>query len=83
MTFLRDHLEELGLLRYHDVFVSEGFDTWETLQEITESDLYVRRDCLAPANCLGLTRWNRNALDVKLGHRRVSLCHHLTFLNLL
>ncbi|KAI9693719.1 MAG: hypothetical protein M1822_002990 [Bathelium mastoideum] len=39
MTPLQNRLDQLGLLRYHDAFVSEGFDTWETLQEITESDL--------------------------------------------
>jgi hypothetical protein len=31
----------LGLAHYFDVFVTEGFDTWETVLDITESDLYV------------------------------------------
>jgi len=41
MTTLKSLLERLDLLRYHDAFVDEGFDTWETLMDITESDLYV------------------------------------------
>jgi hypothetical protein len=39
MTTLRSLLERLDLARYHDTFVDEGFDTWETLMDITESDL--------------------------------------------
>jgi hypothetical protein len=47
MTDLSDRLERLGLSQYLDAFISEGFDTWETLSDITESDLYVSnpRDC--------------------------------------
>lgn len=30
---------ELGLAQYLDVFVEQGFDTWETILDITESDL--------------------------------------------
>ncbi|KAG9875662.1 HMG-box, partial [Aureobasidium melanogenum] len=29
----------LDLARYHDAFVDEGFDTWDTLMDVTESDL--------------------------------------------
>ncbi|KAI4845647.1 hypothetical protein E4T44_04405 [Aureobasidium sp. EXF-8845] len=36
---LRLLLERLDLARYHDALVDEGFDTWETLMDITESDL--------------------------------------------
>lgn len=32
-------LENLGLSDYEERLVSEGFDTWETLVDITESDL--------------------------------------------
>ncbi|KAI4757875.1 hypothetical protein E4T52_10027 [Aureobasidium sp. EXF-3400] len=39
MTTLKSLLERLDLARYHDAFVEEGFDTWETLMDITESDL--------------------------------------------
>ncbi|KAG9656471.1 hypothetical protein KCV03_g9981, partial [Aureobasidium melanogenum] len=39
MTTLKLLLERLDLTRYHDAFVDEGFDTWETLMDITESDL--------------------------------------------
>jgi len=39
MTDLSDRLEQLGLSQYLDSFVSEGFDTWDILADITESDL--------------------------------------------
>ena len=39
MTELSDRLESLGLTQYLEAFVSEGFDSWETIQDITESDL--------------------------------------------
>ncbi|GME32590.1 High mobility group HMG1/HMG2 [Neofusicoccum parvum] len=39
MTDLRQKLEHLGLLQYFEVFVTEGFDTWETVLDIRESDL--------------------------------------------
>jgi hypothetical protein len=39
MSELGSRLERLGLSQYHEVFVSEGFDTWETVLDITESDL--------------------------------------------
>jgi CO dehydrogenase/acetyl-CoA synthase gamma subunit (corrinoid Fe-S protein) len=31
---------ELGMTQYLDVFLEQGFDTWETILDITESDLY-------------------------------------------
>lgn len=34
-------LEDLGLSQYYDKLVAEGFDSWETVLDITESDLYV------------------------------------------
>jgi hypothetical protein len=33
---------ELGIAQYLDAFLEQGFDTWETILDITESDLYVR-----------------------------------------
>lgn len=41
MTELEDIFVELGLGQYLDVFVEHGFDTWETILDITESDLWV------------------------------------------
>jgi len=32
-------LERLGLYQYLEVLVAEGFDTWDTVLDITESDL--------------------------------------------
>ena len=39
MTEFSERLESLGLTQYLEAFVSEGFDSWETIQDITESDL--------------------------------------------
>lgn len=39
MSNLKDRLARLGLSQYHQVFVAEGFDSWETVLDITESDL--------------------------------------------
>lgn len=39
MSTLKQVLDRLDLARYHDAFVDEGFDTWETLMDVTESDL--------------------------------------------
>jgi hypothetical protein len=38
---------ELGIAQYLDSFLEQGFDTWETILDITESDLYVKT---APGN---------------------------------
>jgi hypothetical protein len=32
---------ELGISQYLETFVDQGFDTWETILDITESDLCV------------------------------------------
>lgn len=32
-------LHQLGLSCYWQLLMTEGFDTWETLQDITESDM--------------------------------------------
>lgn len=39
MTNLKDMLERLDLSQYYHGFVDEGFESWETLMDITESDL--------------------------------------------
>jgi hypothetical protein len=39
MTELGAILERLGLDQYLDALVGEGFDTWETVLDIQESDL--------------------------------------------
>jgi hypothetical protein len=39
MTDLREELERLEMLQYLEALVAEGFDTWETILDITESDL--------------------------------------------
>jgi len=36
---LKERLARLGLAQYSEVFVTEGFDSWETVLDITESDL--------------------------------------------
>jgi hypothetical protein len=41
MTELGDIFLELGVSQYLDTFVEHGFDTWETILDITESDLWV------------------------------------------
>ncbi|KIW71973.1 hypothetical protein PV04_00198 [Phialophora macrospora] len=38
MSDLAAHLERLGLEQYLDLFIGEGFDTWDTLTDIQESD---------------------------------------------
>ncbi len=39
MTELGDIFARLGLEQYLETFVTEGFETWETVLDITESDL--------------------------------------------
>jgi hypothetical protein len=39
MTDLGPILARLGIDQYLDAFIGEGFDTWETVLDITESDL--------------------------------------------
>lgn len=39
MTDLSEKLEGLGLSQYFESFVAEGFDTWEIVLDVTESDL--------------------------------------------
>ena len=39
MTELGPILSRLGLAQYFQSFIEEGFDTWETVLDITEPDL--------------------------------------------
>ncbi|KAF2134041.1 hypothetical protein P153DRAFT_103703 [Dothidotthia symphoricarpi CBS 119687] len=39
MNDLKDRLQQLGLSQYFEDLVAEGFDTWATVLDITESDL--------------------------------------------
>jgi hypothetical protein len=41
MTELAAIFDELGLTQYLDSFLDQGFDTWDTILDITEPDLYV------------------------------------------
>ena len=40
MTELEPIFARLGIVHYLEAFIQEGFDTWETVLDITESDLY-------------------------------------------
>ena len=40
---LESTFRELGIAQYLNTFVDQGFDTWETILDIQESDLYVSR----------------------------------------
>ncbi|KAI9752497.1 MAG: hypothetical protein M1815_000457 [Lichina confinis] len=60
MTRLEPVLERLALVEYLDAFVAEGFDTWETLQDITEADL----------DALGVKRGHRRKLQREIASAR-------------
>lgn len=73
MTELGPIFSRLGLEQYLGIFVKEGFESWKTVLDITESDLYEGpRPCFAES--AGLIN-SSDALGVKLGHRRVSEIH--------
>lgn len=38
---LESIFQELGISQYLDIFLEQGFDTWDTILDITESDLLV------------------------------------------
>ena len=54
MSELKDRLARLGLSQYHEVLAAEGFDTWETVLDITESDLWATS--LHPTRTLAYNR---------------------------
>ena len=41
MTELAQVFSDFGLTQYLDSFLEQGFDTWDTILDITEPDLYV------------------------------------------
>lgn len=49
---LEDVLEELAISQYLDAFIDQGFDTWETILDITESDLYAACLRVTPTFCM-------------------------------
>ncbi|ERS98426.1 hypothetical protein HMPREF1624_05210 [Sporothrix schenckii ATCC 58251] len=57
---LEDELEELQLTQYYDAFVDQGFDSWETLLDITESDL----------DALGVKLGHRRKLQRRIANYR-------------
>ena len=53
---LEDIFAELGLSQYLNLFLDQGFDSWETILDITESDLFVLpRGIFSLASLLGPT----------------------------
>ena len=74
MTNLYPILSRLGLAQYVGKFSEEGFENWETVLDITESDLYDRIYITSAIHTCILIGGIRDALGVKLGHRRVSSC---------
>lgn len=48
MADLELTLTWLGMNRYLERFIEAGFDSWETVLEITENDLDVSTLCLLP-----------------------------------
>ncbi|KAF2496491.1 hypothetical protein BU16DRAFT_428704, partial [Lophium mytilinum] len=57
---LKPILECFGLEAYHDVLISNGFEQWETVLEITEEDL----------NALEFKRGHRRLLQLEIAHYR-------------
>ncbi|EFX01608.1 chromatin-associated protein [Grosmannia clavigera kw1407] len=57
---LEDVLEELGIAQYLDAFLDQGFDTWETILDVTESDL----------DALGVKLGHRRKLQRKIANFR-------------
>ncbi len=60
MTELADILAELGISHYLHDFLEQGFDTWETILDITESDFDV----------LGVKLGHRRKLQRKIANSR-------------
>ncbi|KAF3764953.1 hypothetical protein M406DRAFT_340462 [Cryphonectria parasitica EP155] len=57
---LADIFGELGISQYLDAFVDQGFDTWETILDITESDL----------DALGVKLGHRRKLQRRIANAR-------------
>ncbi|KFZ19856.1 hypothetical protein V502_03455 [Pseudogymnoascus sp. VKM F-4520 (FW-2644)] len=60
MTELADIFDELGLTQYLDSFLDQGFDTWDTILDITEPDFDV----------LGVKLGHRRKLQRKIAATR-------------
>ena len=58
MSDLKSLLSSFGLLQYYGSFVEAGFDSWETILDITESDL----------DCLDVQRGHRRRLQQEIAH---------------
>ncbi|RDL36622.1 uncharacterized protein BP5553_05974 [Venustampulla echinocandica] len=60
MTKLGEIFAELGISQYLDEFIEQGFDTWETILDITESDF----------DALGVKLGHRRKLQRKIANSR-------------
>jgi hypothetical protein len=60
MTELKDTFAELGISQYLQDFLDQGFDTWETILDITESDF----------DALGVKLGHRRKLQRKIANSR-------------
>ncbi|KAI9809820.1 MAG: hypothetical protein M1825_000253 [Sarcosagium campestre] len=60
MTALEPVLNRLGLAQYAESFLVEGFETWETVLDITEADL----------DALGVKRGHRRKLQREIANTR-------------
>ncbi|KAI0428800.1 hypothetical protein F5Y09DRAFT_332303 [Xylaria sp. FL1042] len=60
MNFLETVLGELGISQYLGVFIDQGFDSWETILDITESDL----------DALGVKLGHRRKLQRRIANYR-------------
>ncbi|KAL9636010.1 MAG: hypothetical protein Q9204_002410 [Flavoplaca sp. TL-2023a] len=58
MVDLKSRLSSFGLLQYHERLVEAGFDTWETILDITENDL----------ECLSVPLGYRRRLQQEIAH---------------
>ncbi|KAI1369234.1 hypothetical protein F5Y08DRAFT_334647 [Xylaria arbuscula] len=60
MNFLETVFGELGITQYLSVFIDQGFDSWETILDITESDL----------DALGVKLGHRRKLQRRIANYR-------------
>ncbi|KAF2968744.1 hypothetical protein GQX73_g4841 [Xylaria multiplex] len=60
MNFLESIFGELGISQYLGVFIDQGFDSWETILDITESDL----------DALGVKLGHRRKLQRRIANYR-------------
>lgn len=65
---------ELGITQYLDAFVDQGFDTWDTILDITESDLSVLSEAhpADPIRVICLTRISSRRTGMHLGSSSVT-----------